>query len=489
MKRGSITVFSALSFMLIASFLFALLEAGRDYQLSVYADLTSDLSIESVFAEYQPKLWQDYHLLALDGAYGGENFGIEYVTGVLGARIRKNLDLKGAAGQMMGIAHSDSYAGEYELLTDGEGSVFLRHIADYMQKNLPIEMVQKLYDQYVKKEEIENGRQTGGCVENAQKAIEDAKKEREQQKEGDADRILPETPGRIEENPLALVLQIRRNALLGIVTGGIGELSDRRGAANVVEKRVLEKGSTEHAPQANLYDRVLVLEYMDRYFSDYLSEMSHHARAYELEYVLCGKETDKDNLEGVVERLLLIREAANVTHILADAKKRSEALGVANVLAGFTGNPVVVQVVQIGVVAAWAYVESILDIRALLAGDRVALLKNGDEWTTCLGGLTEVLGDGTKSKDCAYGFSYQDYLKGFLFTMGSEKLAYRMLDIIEQNIRQVPAYRNCRVDHLICGIAYRIEYTADPLFWNFSVLGGAEPEGRIFYSNKSFSYY
>lgn len=43
-KRASITVFSALAFALVASFLMALLEAGRVYQIQTYADMKSTLA-------------------------------------------------------------------------------------------------------------------------------------------------------------------------------------------------------------------------------------------------------------------------------------------------------------------------------------------------------------------------------------------------------------------------------------------------------------
>ena len=48
---------------------------------------------------------------------------------------------------------------------------------------------------------------------------------------------------------------------------------------------------------------------------------------------------------------------------------------IATSLAGFSGNPAVVKIVQIGVVAAWAYVESILDLRTLLSGGKFHSLK------------------------------------------------------------------------------------------------------------------
>ena len=94
-KRASITVFSALAFALVASFLMALLEAGRVYQIQTYADMKSTLALESVCAEYQPVLWEEFHLLGLDGAYGGETFSMDHVTAVLRERLDRNLDVDG----------------------------------------------------------------------------------------------------------------------------------------------------------------------------------------------------------------------------------------------------------------------------------------------------------------------------------------------------------------------------------------------------------
>ncbi len=73
---------------------------------------------------------------------------------------------------------------------------------------------------------------------------------------------------------------------------------------------------------------------MDQYFGDYLGESEDHALAYELEYVLAGKGSDKENLESVIKRLLFVREAANITHILGDGDKRAKTLGMAEALAG-----------------------------------------------------------------------------------------------------------------------------------------------------------
>lgn len=515
-KKGSITIFSALSFMLIASFLFALLEAGRVSHLRTYAGMRSELAIESVCAEYQPGLWQDYRLLCLDGAYGGEKFSMDYVTGVFGARIRANLEQEGVVGRFLGMELEMVSPKDYRLLTDGDGSVFLYCVSEYMKRNLPVEAAKILYEKYQKGEEMENSQQTEQSVENAQAAIEEAKKAEEQadndtaENSADVGAAEDGTGGgtgangtdetqmsygeqaseEVEENPLEVVLALKQNALLGMVTGNVGSLSTRQiNNSDALGKRSCERGTDSQMPKAGWYDKVLVLEYLDTYFADYSNPASDHALSYELEYVLCGKESDKDNLEGVVKRLLLMRMAANVTHILSDSAKKKDALIMANALAGFTGNPAVIQVVQIGIVAAWAYVESILDIRALLEGDKIALLKSNEQWVTRLGSLMQVFGDGTKTKNCTNGLSYQDYLKGFLFTMGNKKMACRMMDIMEQNLHLVPDYRNCRMDHMLCQISYDITYTAEPLFWNFVTLEKAEFTKLQFQNHQGFSYY
>lgn len=493
-KRGSITVFSALAFMLIASFLFALLEAGRAAHLQTYADMRSVLALESVCAEYQPKLWENYRLLGLDGAYGGENFSMEHVTAALSARIRMNLNQEGAGRNIMGMELTGTYPTDYQLLTDGEGSVFLSCVSNYMKENLPMEAARILYDRYTQEETVEKDYQTEESVENAQAAIEEARRQQQEEirdaaaGEGTQMESIKE-PEEVKENPLEIVLALKQNALLGMVADDAGNLSVKQiNLADTLENRNCERGTVLQAPQIGWYDKVLVLEYLDQYFADYTEPAAEHALSYELEYVLCGKESDKDNLEGVVKRLLLIREAANVTHILSDYDKRAAALTMAEALAGFTGNPAVIKVVQIGIVAAWAYVESILDIRALFQGDKIALLKSDAQWTTQLGSLSEAFQGGGKAKDCENGIAYQDYVKGFLFAMKEQKLAYRMMNVMEQNIRLIPAYRYCRIDHMICQMDYEMEYAAVPLFWQFSLLGKSGSWGLRFQNHKSFAY-
>lgn len=505
--KGSITVFAALALMLVAAFLFALLEAGRVQGLISRASMVSQLSLESVCAEYQPGLWESYHLLCLDGAYGGDSFSMEYVNSTLNNRVKRNLS---GENSFFYMTLEEVEPLQYQLLTDGDGTVFLKRITEYMKENLPVETAKLIYEKYIQGDDVEQNGISENSVENAQQAIDDARDQMQKENADEAqkgqtqdgaatdiqqeDRV--ETGGMQQEsaaeveNPLEVVLKMKQNAILSLVVEDAGKLSGKEvKSSDGLLKRECIQGTDSEEEEIGWYEKVLVLEYLDRYFSDYTGPAKDHALAYEMEYVLCGRETDTANLEGTVNRLLLVREAANVTHILANAEKREQSLLVANSLAGFTGNPAIIKVVQIGVVAAWAYVESLLDVRALLAGDKIALMKSDSQWTVQTENLLESFEKSARAKNCTNGLSYQSYLKQFLFFMEKRKLAYRMLDIIEQNLHLTTEYRNCRMDYMICRMNYKLRYSAKFLFADLSVVGRLNARGMEFCETTQFSYY
>ena len=64
--RGSITIFATMLLMMISQFLFTVLEAGRNIELTNIAKMNSEAVVESVFAQYCRPLWDEYHLLVYD---------------------------------------------------------------------------------------------------------------------------------------------------------------------------------------------------------------------------------------------------------------------------------------------------------------------------------------------------------------------------------------------------------------------------------------
>ena len=148
------TVFSALSFMLAASFLFALLEFARVQCLATVAQQKATLSLEAVASEYQPQLWEEYRILGLDGAYGGQEFSVEHVKDRLATRLSKNLASTETGLDTLSMGLKDVNLNSYQMLTDGDGTVFLQCVAGYMKENLPEAVAQKIYQQYQENKEV-----------------------------------------------------------------------------------------------------------------------------------------------------------------------------------------------------------------------------------------------------------------------------------------------------------------------------------------------
>ena len=145
---------------------------------------------------------------------------------------------------------------------------------------------------------------------------------------------------------------------------------------------------------------------------------------------------------------------------MQDAKKQALAMEIATAAVGFTGLAPVIQAVQIGILLAWSYVESILDVRCLLSGGRIALVKAVSDWKSdvSLGekALTEKSGE-TKHEE--EGLNYREYLQILLV------LAYRAMDIVERNVAlQKPSFR---MDHQIHCAQMEAVYSAQPLFLSF----------------------
>ena len=292
------------------------------------------------------------------------------------------------------------------------------------------------------------------------------------------------------ESPIQVVLQLKQNAVLGMTIPDMSSVSSNAvELKDTVSKRQCETG-TYHAKKTeklNVFDRVMVLEYIEKYFSSY-TEPGKGDLAYEMEYILCGKETDRQNLESSVERLMLMREAANVAHIIADREKLNQTLIIATSLAGFSGNPVIVKIVQIGVVAAWAYVESILDLRTLLSGGKIALMKSSSEWNVDIKKIGELVTDGGKAKECKDGLNYQGYVKQLLFAVKEKKIAYRMMDIMEFAIQKEENSKNARMDHMIGNMTCEMRFEAEPLFAKSNSHGGQKLGRYTFVKHQKMSY-
>lgn len=486
-REGSITIFCAMALMLVASFILALLETGRFYGLDERADMVSEVGIESVFAEYQPAMWEYYNLLGLDGGYGGSDFSIESAGNSLIARLEKNLDITKKNNELFALELSDVSPTEYELITDSQGEVFISYVAEKCKDNLTEEAISRIYRNYMEQDQVEQQAGDDGAIESAEeeieREIENAKTDTESSGEN-ADTGAAESA----ENPLKIASQWKKNAILGTVVEDVSTLSTKQvDLSDALTRRKLVSGTKAYRT-ASATDKIIAIEYMDGYMGNYRSASSESPLSYEMEYVVCGYESDKANLEGVVKRLLVLRESANVIHIIGDSEKMSLAAGLSTLIAGFTLNPIIIKAVETAIIMSWAYLESVEDVRALLAGDKIALLKSKSQWTLDLNNLTASLSSTSKAKSCDNGLTYEQYIKGFLCLENVKDLSCRMMDLMEMRVRATEGYANFRMDHVILEMKYGCSYKAVPLFSGLMTIGNLGISEYKFNSQAEFAY-
>ena len=83
-------VFGIIMFMIITSLLLVLLEYSRVHGLERYAQMKADTAADSLCAEFQPYLWQEYGILFLNGAYGTETFSEVFIAESLENHLKEN---------------------------------------------------------------------------------------------------------------------------------------------------------------------------------------------------------------------------------------------------------------------------------------------------------------------------------------------------------------------------------------------------------------
>ena len=227
-------------------------------------------------------------------------------------------------------------------------------------------------------------------------------------------------------------------------------------------------------------EKLLFDEYViGRYTSAVTEEESDEKNRtldYEIEYILSGKSSDKENLESVLFRIFLIRMALNYTFLLTDTEKQGQAEALALAVAALLLVPEAVEGIKQLVIIAWAAGESVTDLRTLLSGKRAALVKTADNWQTSLASLF-TLGeeDSMEGMDEQEGVYYKDYLRILLFLENANDVTMRALDRIEENLRTQQKLRSFHADQCVTRLKMDNTITLyDSLIYQFPVYFGYE---------------
>ncbi len=187
---------------------------------------------------------------------------------------------------------------------------------------------------------------------------------------------------------------------------------------------------------------VMLCEYMKRFFSSVRSQEKEEKRLdYEWEYILCGKGSDKKNLEAVIDRLVLLRSVVNTAALLSSSEKRETAHTAALAVVGFTGMEPLIRFTQTLFLVLWGMTESLVEVAALLQGKKIPIVKTAKDIVVKFPELYRIGNEYIMEKadhlpkKSGRSFGYPEYVLLLMAGIGRDIRFYRMMDLMEWNIR------------------------------------------------------
>jgi hypothetical protein len=453
---GYMTILASLLFLVTISVLFIILNQMVIHQGEAKSRIVQVGAGEHILANYNVPLAERYHLYFLDPRMEGnmESRAKKYYQEVFSPN---SLFLLGSS-TLIKMKVKDIQIESYGTMQE-QKYLYLRHeIREFMKYDTAKDLLSKIIGDSAEEVEEQNN-----VLEDLKGNIGEAEDEAEQaqQEESTETALAPTEQQELaradaqKNDPRKIIKEILSNGVLTFVMDG-KEVSDKTIPTESLPSGILKEKNEEFSTNLfenisemksslsqmdgkkavrNLTDQVYTYAYTQKYFNYYGKEekIEDTVLDYELEYILGGQESDKGNLKYVVHRLLLLRFALNMVYAVTSKELKAQALVTAEALSlGVQG---VAQVVEYAILGAVSFAEALLDVKNLIKGNQVPILKSKDSWKLSLSNVAAIKEEGN-DKD-QKGLTYEQYLLLILALRTSrDKLYLRMQDIMQTNIRQ-----------------------------------------------------
>lgn len=414
--KGSITIFMALAFLVLVSVFMAIIERGRIESAKAEVELGVYAAQRSLAGYYHNELWEKYDILGLDMNKNREKLYKDYLSD----NTKPN--------SLYRVKYEDinilpNYFNEFG------GSELIRQAFQCMKYRIPSDIIKNLEGG----EKKDNG--SGGDI------IDD---------EIGEDELKNNIDNKGIEDPRDEIKKIQ----------GDDEFSDF-----VMGERKFSNKTLEHRADVNgalkgnkISENILFNEYILSHFTNIItSKNSKNIINYEIEYILKGGSNDKNNIKKVLRDIKLLRIPINFSFLMKNKFYHNAARLAAIIISGWTLDPQAVKATKMGLLAAWAYAESAIDVKGLIQGKKVPLFKTDDNWNL---GFTELIHFwNVEPKDNRKGMNYDDFLRGFLLLKSAQKKVRRGMDLIEANL-------NIDFSNMSYKFSTGVEYSLNKKFWN-----------------------
>ncbi|MDE6912325.1 MAG: hypothetical protein K2P35_01335 [Lachnospiraceae bacterium] len=455
-ETAYLTVYLSLVFGIVLSLFLALIEGAAIGAARTQAELAADLGLDSVFAEYHREILDQYELFFIDSSYGSTSGGIGMTEKHLSDYLAKNMDPdKGidvyGATTYLKLTNPYLEIREVSYASDNYGAVWKAQAVAYMKAVYGGDIINTVKDhiETVKKNEMD----TRDVASELKKQKEEFEKALEEKEIIELD--TETSDGNSYTKVSKLVDKLISGTFLKLVIPSSEKLSQASVRTNDYYSGRVRAGKVNSGVglhegafgAGGLADELIYGEYLMKVCGNYRNQKEDSVLKYQIEYILYGLSSDASNLSACLATLFAVRSAGNLIAIYSNSGMKAQAEAVAEILCCLIACPELTPVLKNILLGVWALAESVADMKNLLDGGKVPLIKKEGQWSLSLSGVLSgnFFGSGKKEE----GLSYQAYLRVLLGLMNQQKKVARSLDIVEMDIRETEGNRYFRIDQCI----------------------------------------
>lgn len=471
---GQISIYLSLCFALILSLFLSVMEAARSTGLRLYMECAMESALNSALADYNRELLENYDVLFVDLSYGRNSPSVDELSGRLSEYFAWNLS-PGEEEHLLFI--SDFYdvnasnvdVTGVRLATDDMGNVFRKQATDYIKQYVGVDQLERARSWITVKEE----KQIDG--EAFKEEAETAKKEwdsyvAEETWSSDKGVIIPNITSAFDTS---LTNFLFLTDLANMSSKSLDETKLLSHRKNVSGDSDLSTSSF------SLTDEMFFCEYIMQKFGNYSAPLENSALDYEVEYILWGFRSDMENYKMTCNALFYMRCSANMISICTDSQAMSTINEISDVIAFFV-EVIPPQLISLILIVIWAQFEGGADVKSLLNGDKVPLIKQVSDFTFGPGFVENSLefqkekGD-SQPIDLELSLSYSDYLRILLYGFPPVIKTFRAMDLMESKIRKLTGNEHFRMDAVVDAV--EVEFGLETGF------------GHLYSSKRSYFYF
>ena len=479
-EDGYLTVYLSLIFGIVLSLVLSLVEGAALGASRAQAELVADLGMDSAFAEYHREILNQYELFFLDTSYGEADGGLgstqEHLLDYMEYNMTPKKELNMGGYTFLTLENIQLNINEASYATDDNASVWKAQAVNYMKSVYGGDLVSTVKG-YV---DVVNGNQMTvrdikGEISAKKAEFEKVLREKkiiEYGSETDSGYSYSKINDVFDSITGSGVLSIAMpsgKAISGTSVDTSKYYTSRKKAGNANKGIGLHDGVSK---ADGIDDEIIFNEYLMKMYGNYAEPKKEGYLDYQIEYILYGKNSDEANLRECVERIYALRAVSNMIYLMNDSWKYNEVHVIALAICSILLIPELADVLTIIILGVWALAEAIVDVRSLLNGEKVPLIKSSSDWNLDLSSMFSF--DFFKTGGSSNGLKYEDYLRVLLALQNPEEKVNRSLDIVEMDIRATDGNENFRIDRCI-----------DYMEVNF---GFVDTRGREFVFDKMICY-